>query len=88
MSEPNPTTWQCAAGRTAFYGGLWREPCELPTEHQHVIIAANARVELCDTHFAEAHADGLVSDPYVSRDVAEHMAEEERRRLEKGKGRL
>lgn len=80
--------WQCAAGRTAFYGGLWTEPCELLTFHQHTIIAVGHRIQLCDTHFKRALADGLVTDPYISEDVAMKMAEEDRRQLEQRKGKL
>lgn len=80
--------WHCAAGRTAFFGGQWREPCELPTENHHVIISVDVRIELCDTHFHEVNAANLVTDPYISEDGAEHLAEEDRRRMERGKGKL
>ena len=80
--------WECAAGRTAFFDGAWTAPCGLPTEHHHVIIAVDTRIELCDTHFAEVNAAGLISDPYVSEEEAARLEEQDRRRTEQGRGRL
>lgn len=86
--EPDRPDWKCAAGRTAFFHGAWTEPCELPTEHQHHIITGIMNVDLCDTHFAQVNAAGLVTDPYITRDAAEQKAVEDRRRLARGKGIL
>lgn len=77
MTEDGP--WECASGRTAFFGGRWKFPCFEPTEHQHTIVTGIGRVELCDKHFAEVNAAGLVTDPYISEEGAERLVELERK---------
>lgn len=71
---PSDDDWVCAAGRSAFFGGRWKLPCFLPTEHQHVLIAPEVRINLCDTHISEAIAAGHITDPYISEEGAEHLA--------------
>ena len=57
----------CAAGTTAFFGGRWKLPCFRVGNN---VIGANdsginATVALCDEHFAEVNAAGLVDEPYM-----------------------
>lgn len=68
--------WICSAGRTAFFGGRWKFPCFEPTEHEHRIFSPGFRIDLCDKHFAEVHALGLITDPYISKEGAEHLAKQ------------
>jgi hypothetical protein len=56
----------CAAGRSAFFGGKWREPC--PNVGRHAIGSpAREPVWLCDLHFAEVSEAGLVAEPYIGK---------------------
>ena len=54
----------CHSGRKAFYGGKWMFPC--PNSAIHHITGGEFVVQLCDKHFQEVLAAGLVTDPYLS----------------------
>jgi hypothetical protein len=55
----------CAAGRYAFFGGRWANDLCVD-EGNHVIgTELGAGVRLCDWHFAEVNAAGLVSQPFM-----------------------
>jgi len=57
MDEPT----LCDAGRTAFFGGRWGEPCPAPAIH--VIGSPDAEpIRLCDEHFGQVNEAGLVDD--------------------------
>lgn len=66
----------CEAGRRATFGGRWKIPC---MEHSHHAIA-NPSLEpiaLCDRHFNEVNAAGLVADLNIG--FPEFYRREERR---------
>lgn len=74
MSTDPDVTWpmpdvaeedMCWAGWKAFLGGRWKLPCV--HEGIHVIGAPGLEkpVRLCEKHFQEALALGLVTDPYI-----------------------
>jgi hypothetical protein len=55
----------CQAGLTAFFGGAWTEPC--PRPGRHAIGSPNAEpIRLCDEHYGEVEAAGLVQEPVIS----------------------
>lgn len=51
----------CDAGRDAFFEGLWGEPCPEPAVH---LIGSDVgiTVALCEKHFAQVDAQGLVDE--------------------------
>lgn len=55
----------CDAGRFAFFGGKWFWPCPLPGIHQVLGHETTPYAEplLCDDHFEQIQAAGLVTDP-------------------------
>jgi hypothetical protein len=55
----------CAAGRTAFFGGRWTEPCENGGRHS-IGHPGGDPVRLCDVHFEQVNAVGLVNEPNMS----------------------
>lgn len=59
---------KCMAGRAAFFGGRWRDPC--PEDGRHVIGFEGSPIviRLCDLHFGQVHAEGLVTEPNVDPD--------------------
>lgn len=55
----------CDAGRTAFFDGTWTTPC--PTEAIHHIGSPAAEpIRLCEEHFQQVLAAGLVTDPNIA----------------------
>lgn len=63
MSEAEDQARFCWAGRWAFFGGLWdrRRPCPLPPAHQ-IANELMEPIQLCDPHFKQVEAAGLVTD--------------------------
>lgn len=58
---------QCYAGNIAFFGGRWKEPCQEVA--RHVIGSPNfPTLRLCNSHFEEAQAAGLVEEPMIGPD--------------------
>jgi len=59
----------CMAGRTAFFSGHWDHipPCEKPGRHHIVSEFPHLFADLCDEHFEQVLAAGLVSHPYIER---------------------
>jgi len=58
---------ECASGRSAFFGGAWTEPC--PNQARHAIASPTAEpIWLCDEHFNEVNAAGLVKEPDIGED--------------------
>lgn len=65
----------CEAGRTAFFGGRWRgiSPCQQIGRNRisgfGPPIVLNGRelteINLCDEHFRQVNAAGLVTMPYA-----------------------
>ena len=67
----------CQAGRSAFFGGRWQDPC--PNRAQHYIGSpADEPIALCDVHFREAYDANLVSEQNVGE---KEYARRERQRL-------
>lgn len=68
---------ECMAGRTAFCGGsiLWQNPCMRSMEPTHVITDHTVKnapvIELCEFHYNDALAQGLVTMPNPSEEVLE-----------------
>jgi hypothetical protein len=57
----------CDAGRTSFFGGRWTEPCSNPPLHK--IGRTNGDpIVLCDEHFHQVEAAGLVLDENIGQD--------------------
>lgn len=59
---------ECGAGRYAFFGGRWSEPCNEPLRGRIHVIGSDHGVEMrfCDKHFRELLKAGLVEEPYIS----------------------
>ena len=58
---------ECHAGRTAFFGGAWTEPC--PNRARHAIGSPEAEpIWLCDEHFNDVNAANLVTEPNIDED--------------------
>jgi hypothetical protein len=57
----------CAAGVSAFFEGRWRGVKPHTTQGvTHVIISDNnSPITLCEQHFREALAAGMVTEPYL-----------------------
>ena len=54
------------AGREAEFGGRWTEPC--PELGRNLIASEGPElpvIHLCDGHFAEVNAAGMVTEPFV-----------------------
>jgi hypothetical protein len=45
---------ECAAGRTAFFGGRWTVPCPITGRHQ-VGSSQGGAIMLCDDHFRQVN---------------------------------
>jgi hypothetical protein len=55
----------CHAGRTAFFGGSWTQPC--PEPGRHAIGSPNTDpIRLCDEHFRQVNEAGLVTEPFIA----------------------
>lgn len=62
----------CAAGRTAFFGGRWARGYPCPNDGRHIVAAeVGPPIPLCDRHFEQVLAAGLVSEPYINPDEFE-----------------
>ena len=58
---------KCEAGRRCGFGGKWRTPC--PNDAVHAITnPANPPILLCDQHFKEVAAAGLVTDQNINKE--------------------
>lgn len=58
---------RCAAGRWAFFGGRWLgiPPCkDYPRHHIMCELPGNG-IDLCERHFQQVLAAGLVTHPYI-----------------------
>lgn len=65
---------ECFAGRKAFFGGRWTEPCPYDGDaYHHVFAPGDIEIVLCPDHFDQVLEAGLVSQPYISREGAEHF---------------
>jgi hypothetical protein len=54
----------CHAGRSAFFGGRWQEPC--PNYARHYIASPESDpIVLCDGHFEQVNEAGQVKEPYL-----------------------
>lgn len=64
----NPDSDLCWAGRDADFGGRWTKPC--PSVGRNLIGAPGLLnpIQLCDPHFAEVNAAGLVEEPFMDPD--------------------
>lgn len=72
MAEPRIATEPCAAGRTAFFGGRWTVLDAHDEIGRHVIGSpGGVVVHLCDKHFAEVNAAGLVTEPNIGEEELE-----------------
>lgn len=77
---PDGDEFTCSAGREADFGGRWLVPCNVAeSPHCHRLITAVGEWRFCEAHMKELIAAGLISDPYVSEEGAEMLAERERR---------
>ena len=54
----------CPAGRTAFFDGSWTVPCERTSIHSIGSPKAEP-IWLCDEHFQEVKAAGLVKETFI-----------------------
>lgn len=66
----------CEAGKRADFGGRWTEPCF----EQGIHAIANPEMDpilLCDRHFREIYAAGLVGEPNIG--FEEFLRREEER---------
>lgn len=73
---------ECDAGRTAFFDGTWTTPCPETVMH-HIGSPAAEPIRLCDIHFQQVLAAGLVTDPNLP---AKEF--EKREKLRTGRGGL
>lgn len=72
---------ECHAGRTAFFGGAWSAPC--PSEGTQYIGSPEAEpIILCESHFKEVMAAGLVTEPNIGN--ADYQRREAQRTRPKG----
>lgn len=66
---------ECMAGRHAFFGGRWTEPCTLPLVggriHVIGVDGMTGTISLCDHHFLEVQRAGLVAEPHITREEFE-----------------
>jgi len=67
----------CEAGRTAFLGGRWREPCQDrgPIRHQ-ITSPGNDPLVLCDAHFQQVYDADLIDEPYIGQQEFERREHE------------
>ena len=56
----------CHAGRTAAFGGRWIEPCLISPSHK-IGRTGGDPIVLCDEHFQQVEAAGLVSDANIGK---------------------
>lgn len=68
MGPPVTDFKVCHAGRRASWGGHWTEPCPDPGRHILGADGASNPIVLCDGHFQELNAAGLVADPFIGRE--------------------
>lgn len=61
----------CWAGRKAFFGGRWTVPCREFGIHLILSAPGAPEVELCEQHFQQVNAAGLVTMPYVGSSESE-----------------
>jgi hypothetical protein len=65
----------CQAGRQCGFGGKWITPC--PAEAIHAIASpAQAPILLCDQHFQEVAAAGLVVDVNIGKEEFDRREKE------------
>ena len=55
----------CAAGKTAFFGGRWSEPCGGLGRNTVGSPGADP-VPLCDEHFRQVQEAGLIAEPNIT----------------------
>jgi hypothetical protein len=55
----------CHAGRKAFFNGKWSQPCLNKSIH-YIVWPNGSPIELCDEHFFEVSAAGLITEPNIS----------------------
>ena len=60
----------CHAGRSAFFGGRWQEPCPNYGRH-HIASPTAAPIVLCDGHFQQVNEANLVKEPYLGKEEFE-----------------
>jgi len=59
-----PERGPCSAGRTAHFGGRWREPCNANAVH-YIASPGTEPIALCDQHFRQVSDAGLVKEPNI-----------------------
>ena len=65
----------CQAGRECGFGGKWTTPC--PNEAIHGITSpARPPILLCDRHFKEVNAAGLIVDENIGKEEYDRREEE------------
>jgi hypothetical protein len=74
----------CHAGRSAFFGGRWQEPCPNYARH-HIGSPTADPIVLGDEHFQQVNEAGLVTEPFL--DPQEYKHRERQRAGERSKGR-
>jgi hypothetical protein len=76
----------CDSGRTALFDGTWTAPCPEPAIH-HIGSPAAEPIRLCEGHFQQILAAGLVKEPNL--DPTEYQKRENARtKPASGKGFL
>ena len=71
----------CDAGRSAGFGGKWRTPC--PDKAMHYITSpALPPIKLCDRHFQEVAAAGLVKDQNIGPEEYDRREQERQEKTE------
>lgn len=60
-----PPQFLCYAGRQAFFGGRWPMPCHEFGRHEVRTVEdpGVTKVRLCDEHFEQVQAAGLIDFP-------------------------
>jgi hypothetical protein len=58
---------ECAAGRTAFFGGRWTVPCPITGRHRVGSSQADA-IMLCDDHFRQVSELKQGNDPVAAKE--------------------
>jgi hypothetical protein len=72
----------CHAGRSAFFGGRWQEPC--PNYARNHIGSPEADpIILCDDHFRQVNEAGMVKEPNIG--PQEYERREQQRAAERRK---
>lgn len=73
MSEAEDKRTFCWAGRWAFNNGRWKKPCLTPPIHEIGAPGLEQPICLCDLHFRQVHAQGLVTQPNIGRERMERL---------------